>query len=99
MPETVWADFSFTDRCIGCGICNTYADSTDEAGLEKSRMHRAFGGYSMGGVTTWEVLAQDPQYFAYFMPMAGDCWLDRSTDADGDTQMADLLAEGLQSHG
>jgi ferredoxin len=21
MPETVWADFTFTDLCIGCGIC------------------------------------------------------------------------------
>ncbi len=20
-PETVWADFDFTDRCVGCGIC------------------------------------------------------------------------------
>ncbi|MGN1388510.1 MAG: EFR1 family ferrodoxin, partial [Bulleidia sp.] len=20
-PETIWADFRFTDRCIGCGIC------------------------------------------------------------------------------
>ncbi|MDD5986571.1 MAG: EFR1 family ferrodoxin [Eubacteriales bacterium] len=20
-PETIWADFTFTDRCIGCGIC------------------------------------------------------------------------------
>ena len=20
-PETIWADFDFTDRCIGCGLC------------------------------------------------------------------------------
>ena len=21
LPETIWADFEFTDKCIGCGIC------------------------------------------------------------------------------
>lgn len=78
---------------------HTYAESTDEDGLEQSRRHRAFGGYSMGGVTTWDVLALDPQYFAYFLPMAGDCWLDRATDAQSDEQIADLLAQGLLDHG
>lgn len=78
---------------------HTYAESTDEAGLEESRRHRAFGGYSMGGVTTWDVLALDPQYFAYFLPMAGDCWLDRAADAESDEQIADLLAQGLLDHG
>lgn len=31
----------------------TYAESTDDAGLEASREHRAIGGFSMGSVTTW----------------------------------------------
>jgi enterochelin esterase-like enzyme len=65
----------------------------------QSRLHRAFGGYSMGGVTTWDVLAQNPQYFAYYLPMAGDCWLNRVTDADSEEETADLLAAGLQDHG
>lgn len=72
---------------------HTYAESTDDAGLKDSRMHRAFGGYSMGGVTTWDVLANQADYFAYYMPMAGDCWLNRISDEDVD----DLLVRGLEN--
>ena len=74
---------------------HTYAESTDDAGLSQSRMHRAFGGYSMGGVTTWDVLASQADYFAYYMPMAGDCWLDRVSDEPVD----DLLMQGLEDGG
>lgn len=38
------------------------------------RDHRAFGGFSMGSVTTWYQLCQSLDYFRYFMPMSGDCW-------------------------
>ena len=43
---------------------HTYADSISEADLRRSRRHRAFGGYSMGGVTTWDVLAYQSRYFS-----------------------------------
>ncbi|MGN1390314.1 MAG: alpha/beta hydrolase [Bulleidia sp.] len=81
------------------GTYHTYAESTDEAGIEASRTHRAFGGYSMGGVTTWDVLAYHPDFFAYFMPMAGDCWLDRAEDLNGDEEIADFVAEGMSRNG
>jgi enterochelin esterase-like enzyme len=81
------------------GTYRTYAEGTDEAGLAAGRTHRAFGGYSMGGVTTWDVLAYQSMYFSDFMPMAGDCWLDRVTDASGDTETADLLMQGLSANG
>jgi enterochelin esterase-like enzyme len=74
---------------------HTYSNSTDDAGLSESRMHRAFGGYSMGGVTTWDVLAAQADYFAYFMPMAGDCWLNRISDEPVDQ----LLVQGLEDGG
>ena len=77
------------------GRFHTYADSTNDAGLSGSRMHRAFGGYSMGGVTTWEILASQSDYFAYFMPMAGDCWLNRISDEPVDQ----LLVQGLEDGG
>ncbi|MEE8885442.1 MAG: alpha/beta hydrolase-fold protein [Eubacteriales bacterium] len=77
------------------GQYHTYADSTDDEGFKESRMHRAFGGYSMGGVTTWDVLASQADYFSYFMPMAGDCWLDRISDEPVDQ----LLAQGLEDGG
>lgn len=40
----------------------------------KGRDHRAFGGFSMGSVTTWYQVCQSMDYFRYFMPMSGDCW-------------------------
>lgn len=81
------------------GKYRTFAEGTDETGLKAGRKHRAFGGYSMGGVTTWDVLAYQSSYFADFMPMAGDCWIDRMTDVSGDEGIADLLAKGLQDNG
>ncbi|MGI5887812.1 MAG: alpha/beta hydrolase [Oscillospiraceae bacterium] len=77
------------------GSFHTYAESMDEAGFSESRMHRAFGGYSMGGVTTWDILASHADCFAYFMPMAGDCWLDRIYDEPVDQ----LLVQGLEGGG
>lgn len=52
----------------------TYAQSTDKAGLRASRKHRAFGGFSMGSVTTWHEFASALDYVAYFMPLSGDSW-------------------------
>ena len=43
----------------------TYAESTDAAGLEASREHRAIGGFSMGAVTTWYALEHTLAYFIY----------------------------------
>lgn len=52
----------------------TYAESTDVAGLEVSRAHRAIGGFSMGSVTTWYALEHTLDCFKYFMPVSADCW-------------------------
>lgn len=52
----------------------TCAQFTDEAGLEASRNHRAFGGFSMGAVITWYQLVNSLDYVAWFMPLSGDCW-------------------------
>lgn len=56
------------------GKYSTYAENTTPSGLEASRMHRAFGGFSMGGGATWNVLINDIDYFGYFMPLSGHCW-------------------------
>lgn len=56
------------------GKYSTYAKSTASADLEASRMHRAFGGFSMGGGCTWNVLLNDIDIVAYFMPLSGHCW-------------------------
>ncbi|MCR5167437.1 MAG: enterochelin esterase [Oscillospiraceae bacterium] len=52
----------------------TYAEDVTERGFVQSRKHRAFSGYSMGAVVTWNVLGYCMDKFAYFMPMSGDCW-------------------------
>lgn len=52
----------------------TYAKNTSKRALQSSRNHRAFGGFSMGSITTWYVFQYDLPYFKYFVPMAGDSW-------------------------
>ncbi|EHI99146.1 carbohydrate-binding family 9 [Clostridium sp. DL-VIII] len=53
----------------------TFARTTDESGLKKSREHRAFGGFSLGAVTTWFTFVHNLDYFKYYLPMSGDCWI------------------------
>lgn len=50
---------------------STYAKSTSEADLVASRTHRAFGGYSMGAALTWNMFADNLDYFYYFIPNCG----------------------------
>ena len=52
----------------------------------------AFGRYSMGGVTTGDVLAYQFQYFKYFMPMAGDSWIDQVNEGNVDDLLKKRLA-------
>lgn len=77
----------------------TYAhgDTSDES-LRASRRHRAFGGFSMGATTTWDVFSMTPQYFYGYMPMAGESWIGHETDADAD-QIAQLITAGVERAG
>ena len=52
----------------------TYAASTSSEDLKASRDHRAFGGFSLGSVTTWLQFCYDYDYIRYFLPMSGSCW-------------------------
>ncbi|EJN45684.1 putative esterase [Actinomyces sp. ICM39] len=74
----------------------TYArgDTSDES-LRASRRHRAFGGFSMGATTTWDVFALRPQYFYGYMPMAGESWIGREEDDDS-AQIAQLVTAGAE---
>ncbi len=40
-----------------------------------ARENRAFGGFSMGSVTTWYTFINNLPEFKYFMPMSGDSWV------------------------
>lgn len=53
---------------------NTYVEVANRDELKRTRNHRAFGGFSMGSVTTWNVFIHCLDSFKYFMPLSGDCW-------------------------
>ena len=53
---------------------HTYAKSASEKDLKAARNHRAFGGFSLGSVTTWLEFCYDYDYIRYFLPMSGSCW-------------------------
>ena len=50
---------------------SSYAQDTTPEGLRASRDHRAFGGFSMGGVNTWRTFQYCLGYFHDFVPMSG----------------------------
>lgn len=56
------------------GKYSTYAKSTSEEDLKASRYHRAYGGFSMGGGSTWINLLHNLDIIAYYMPLSGHNW-------------------------
>lgn len=56
------------------GMYSTYAESTDPAGIEASRDHRIFGGFSLGSVTTWWAFEHNFSHIKYFIPISGSSW-------------------------
>ena len=54
---------------------HTFAEDTTIEALKASRMHRGFGGFSMGSCTTWFAFLNHLDYFSEFVPLSGDCWV------------------------
>ena len=82
------------------GTYRTYAETPDTAGFRASRNHRAFSGFSMGGVTTWYAFLENLNLFRYFAPMAGDCWVVQDTGGTtAPEQTAARLDEAARSSG
>jgi hypothetical protein len=50
---------------------SSFAEDVTATGLEASRHHRGFGGFSMGSVNTWRTFEHCLAYFRYFIPMSG----------------------------
>ncbi|MEW2857602.1 alpha/beta hydrolase-fold protein [Lactiplantibacillus paraplantarum] len=76
------------------GRYSTFANGTSIAALKASRSHRAFGGFSMGAITTWAVFEHDLAYFKDFIPMAGDSW---TVESDGGGVASARTAQVLAS--
>lgn len=78
----------------------THAKDVTAKGLAESRTHRAFGGFSMGAVTTWSVFEHCLDEFAYFIPMSGDCWaMGMTAGKSRSLQTAKHLAEKVAESG
>lgn len=78
----------------------TYAETTDEDALKASRSHRAIGGFSMGGVTTWYALDETLSLFRCFLPISGDCWsLGAFAGMNRPDDTARYLAERITAQG
>lgn len=79
---------------------STYAENLTPEGLKRSREHRAFGGFSMGGATTWYVFLNSLDYVSRFMPLSGDCWAVKPTGGKlAPTETAKLLYDHVISSG
>lgn len=78
---------------------HTYAEDITEAGFRASREHRAFGGFSLGAVTTWYQFIYNLDYIKNFIPMSGDCWImgtygGRDHPVETADYLENMLAEG-----
>ena len=79
---------------------NTYAASGDINDLKASREHRAFGGFSMGSVTTWYTFINCLDYFKYYMPLSGDCWIfGQKAGSEKPKETAEYLANAAKDAG
>jgi len=71
---------------------STYAENTSVKGLRASRDHRAFGGFSMGAVTTWRQFLFNLDLIRSFIPMSCDSWIRGS---NGGLQKPELTVHSL----
>lgn len=71
---------------------NTYLEGTDSVAVTKSREHRAFGGFSMGALTTWYQLAYGINAVKYFLPLSGDIW---AYNEKGEKQSPEFAAKWI----
>ena len=79
---------------------NTYLESKAQKDMKASREHRAFGGFSMGSVTTWYTYIHCLDYFKYFIPLSGDCWVLGQTAGVGKAkETAEYLAKVAKDAG
>lgn len=74
---------------------STYADDITPQGIEASREHRAFTGFSQGSAITWHMLEQNIDCFHYYMPISGSPF-DNACEGY-DTDFVPTLNETLSS--
>ena len=79
---------------------HTYAEDVTKEKLISSRMHRGFGGFSMGSCTTWFAFMQHMNYFSTYVPLSGDCWAVECMGGGTNTkETVDLLEKSVIESG
>lgn len=73
---------------------NTYLEGKDSLAITRSREHRAYGGFSMGALSTWNQLAYGVNAVKYFIPLSGDLWV---FDENGKQKDAKGVAQWLNA--
>ncbi len=82
------------------GAYRSFAGGTDLDSLRRSRDHRAFGGFSMGGVNTWYAFTLHLDCFSVFVPLSGDCWAaGPKGGGDHPAETAAALRESVRAQG
>lgn len=84
-------------RCIIPAVgekYNTYLRGSEDEDITASRGHRAYGGFSMGALSTWYQLAYDPDAVGKYIPLCGDLWI---YDESGNKKDARSAAEWLNN--
>jgi len=79
---------------------STYAKKANTEGFKASRGHRAIGGFSMGGCTTWRALMKRTDCFKYYLPISMPLYF----DWDGYVQSQNIassktICDGVASSG
>ncbi|MCF0233665.1 MAG: 1,4-beta-xylanase, partial [Thermoguttaceae bacterium] len=93
--DTFYKEFRANVIPLVEGKYSTYAKSVSEEDIRASRMHRAFGGFSMGSVTTWTVFQHCLDIVGYFMPLSGEHWCGTRTPQE----KADAMAKAVDESG
>ncbi len=73
---------------------NTHLEGKDSIAVTKSRDHRAYGGFSMGALSTWFQLAYGVNAVKHFIPLSGDLWV---YDENGKKQEPKVAAEWINA--
>ena len=73
---------------------NTYAQDVTPEAIQATRTHRAFAGFSMGALCTWNVFQNSLDQIAYYMPCCGGI-----SFGDDAASMAALLADRVAKAG
>lgn len=101
LNQTEKGDAGTCTRAFSAELQNSLIPAVERSySVYKGRDHRAFGGFSMGSVTTWYQICQSMDYFRYFMPMSGDCWgVSQLGGKDHPAETAAYVADAIRKSG